>query len=435
MNTIRGRGVYVDDRLQRIADHYAIEQLLQAIGRARLVRRTGVKVVIFCARELPGISGRAETTLFNLQDFIIAGGLDKLKDQVKKREAREAQLRETIRQYVEEGMSDNKICKTLRIHHVQLREIKAEVLPSLDSEGMSQSSQLAIRDIIESCEPVTNEIKRLIHSGLTCTKDLCDRLNESHSQSPDATRQQLTRLVKVDELIRMRRGVYALPNASCDFLPDAAPTAPQTSIFPPLEFGIIPALNHLSAPVGSDFGQVSRLAADDVRREHDYQGDVACLEPFDIHRLMRAHPDQLAVNPFVPTAKALDAVVEYRGWRLSRLTFDILSDPENYEELLGPFMGRFYENRGRADPDAVKILFPLVLRTWEGKSWVESLLPKFDLRHSLVALFRDEHSADSSLGNIHSDWVFACLNEALIKHFLVPFVEHSAGIVPAAELG
>ena len=429
------RGVYVDDRLQRIADHYAIEQLLQAIGRARLVRRTGVKVVIFCARELPGISGRAETTLFNLQDFIIAGGLDKLKDQVKKREAREAQLRETIRQYVEEGMSDNKICKTLRIHHVQLREIKAEVLPSLDSEGMSQSSQLAISNIIESCEPVTNEIKRLIHSGLTCTKDLCDRLNESHSQSPDATRQQLTRLVKVDELIRMRRGVYALPNASCDFLPDAAPTAPQTSIFPPLEFGIIPALNHLSAPVGSDFGQVSRLAADDVRREHDYQGDVACLEPFDIHRLMRAHPDQLAVNPFVQTAKALDAVVEYRGWRLSRLTFDILSDPENYEELLGPFMGRFYENRGRADPDAVKILFPLVLRTWEGKSWVESLLPKFDLRHSLVALFRDEHSADSSLGNIHSDWVFACLNEALIKHFLVPFVEHSAGIVPAAELG
>ena len=115
---------------------------------------------------------------------------------------------------------------------------------------MSQSSQLAIRNIIESCEPVTSEIRRLIHSGLTCTKDLCDRLNESHSQSPDATRQRLARMVKAGELIRMRRGAYALPNASCDFLPDAAPTAPQTSTSPPLEFGIIPALTHLSAPHG-----------------------------------------------------------------------------------------------------------------------------------------------------------------------------------------
>ena len=47
----------------------------------------------------------------------------------------ESQLRETIKEYVEDGMSNNKICKTLRIHHVQLREIKAEVSPSLDSRG------------------------------------------------------------------------------------------------------------------------------------------------------------------------------------------------------------------------------------------------------------------------------------------------------------
>ena len=185
--------------------------------------------------------------------------------------------------------------------------------------------------------------------------------------------------------------------------------------------------------MGSDLSQINRLAADDIRREHDYQGDVACLDPSDIHRLMRAHHDQLGVPPFVPPAKALDAIVAYRGARLSRLTFDILFDPEKYEDLLGPFMNHFYGGRGRADPDAIKILFPLVLQTWEGKSWVESLLPKLGLHHSLVALFRDERSADSSLANIHSDWVFACLNEALIKHFLVPFVEHSVGIVPAAE--
>ena len=40
---LQEQGIYADERLQQVADHYAIEELTQAIGRARLVRRTGVK--------------------------------------------------------------------------------------------------------------------------------------------------------------------------------------------------------------------------------------------------------------------------------------------------------------------------------------------------------------------------------------------------------
>ena len=202
-------GLYTDARLQGMADQYATGEIIQAVGRARLVRREGITVVILTGRELPGISGRAETTLFNLEDLIIAEGLDYLKDRVHNREAQEGELREAIKRLLEEGASDNKICQTLGMHHVPLARIKAEM-------GMSQSSQPAIRVLIAGCEDVTNSIKALIASGITSGKDISERI----SQSPAATRQRLTRMVKSGELIRTGRGVYALPNARCDFLPD-----------------------------------------------------------------------------------------------------------------------------------------------------------------------------------------------------------------------
>ena len=202
-------GLYTDARLQGMADQYATGEIIQAVGRARLVRREGITVVILTGRELPGISGRAETTLFDLEDLIIAEGLDYLKDRVHNREAQEGELRETIKRLLEEGASDNKICQTLGMHHVPLARIKAEM-------GMSQSSQPAISTLIAGCEDVTNSIKALIASGITSGKDISERI----SQSPAATRQRLTRMVKSGELIRTGRGVYELPNARCDFLPD-----------------------------------------------------------------------------------------------------------------------------------------------------------------------------------------------------------------------
>ena len=76
---------YADARLQQIAEMHAINELIQAIGRARLVRRSGITVVIMTGRELLGISDRAENTLFDLEDLIIAEGLDYLKDRVHNR--------------------------------------------------------------------------------------------------------------------------------------------------------------------------------------------------------------------------------------------------------------------------------------------------------------------------------------------------------------
>ena len=416
------KGVYVDERLQRVADHYAIEQLTQAIGRARLVRRTGVKVVIMTGRELPGISGRNETTLFDLEDLIIADGLDKLSEIVRKREQSEAEQIAQIQKMIEDGASDNQIRNELGIHPRRLAAIR-ETFPApkpastQHSGGMSQVIPPAIRAPIVGGMDVTKQIQALIYSGLRGAKDIYDRLNESHSLSPAAIRQRLARMVRSGKLIRTERGVYALPNAGCDFLP-------------PLEAEneLIPRLTPAYLPLGLDISELFRRVTQDVWRGRDDEAAFAVLEPPDIPRLMRSHVDELGVPPFVPTAKALDAVVEYRGARLQRLAFDILYDPEKYEELVGPFIDRFVGNRGRADPSNGGIAFLLSLRTWEGESWGESLVPKVQLKHSLVSLFRRERSAESCLTDIHGNWNFACLNEALVKHPLVPFVEFGTGL-------
>ena len=160
-------------------------------------------------RELPGISGRAETTLFDLEDLIIAEGLDKLSEQVQRREAQDKELRETIKRLLESGTSLRKICQTLEIPWRELKQI-------VEEEGMSQSAAPTIRVPIVGAADVTNSIKALIASGITSGKDISEHI----SQSPAATRQRLTRMVKSGELIRTGRGVYALPNARCDFLPD-----------------------------------------------------------------------------------------------------------------------------------------------------------------------------------------------------------------------
>ena len=227
------KGIYVDERSQRVADHYAVEQLIQAIGRARLVRRKGVRVVIMTARELPGISGRNETTLFYLEDLIIAGGLDSLNDRVQKREAQDAELMDTIKQLIQAGTSDNKICQTLGIHHVRLKQIKTELLTLEPASALGKGekvtgSQPTIETLIAGCEDVTNcisvQIHSLIRSGLNQTTNIIHRLSESGSLTPSAIKQRLYRMAKSGEIIRTSRGVYALPDAGNDFLTETAQT-------------------------------------------------------------------------------------------------------------------------------------------------------------------------------------------------------------------
>lgn len=82
-------GMYRDSRLQQVWENAVVGELIQAIGRARLVRKART-VIIFTSHHIPGITDRSETKLFDEADWDIAGGIDGLDNAIAKREEFEA---------------------------------------------------------------------------------------------------------------------------------------------------------------------------------------------------------------------------------------------------------------------------------------------------------------------------------------------------------
>ena len=144
---LQDQGIYADERLQQVADHYAIEELTQAIGRARLVRRTGVKVVILCGRELPGISARSETMLFQPDDLTKAEILDNLASVISQREAEEKIVIKQVKTMAEEEKNDKAILEELNINRYRLEQIKQDLaekgeLPDPTAEKKEQAIEM-----------------------------------------------------------------------------------------------------------------------------------------------------------------------------------------------------------------------------------------------------------------------------------------------------
>lgn len=83
-------GNWVDARVEQVFDACVIAELVQAVGRARLVLYAK-RVVIVSALPLPGITERA--VLFDETDWEIAGGLANLASTVADRETAESELK------------------------------------------------------------------------------------------------------------------------------------------------------------------------------------------------------------------------------------------------------------------------------------------------------------------------------------------------------
>ncbi|MYI35258.1 MAG: hypothetical protein F4118_02370 [Acidimicrobiaceae bacterium] len=82
-------GHYIDTRLQACYDDGVIAELLQAIGRGRLVSRP-IIIVVWCSHNLPGITDRSQCFIFDEVDWEQADGdLEKLSFVVTEREAAE----------------------------------------------------------------------------------------------------------------------------------------------------------------------------------------------------------------------------------------------------------------------------------------------------------------------------------------------------------
>ncbi len=178
-------GTYKDPRLHSIYEEEAVYTLTEVIVQAELDRLTDRRIVLITGVPLPNITDRPETSIFDWEDFEIAGGLDKLPEAIAIRERfeqeRENLTAETSREEVQRilGCSErqaNRVLQRLRGGNIQRIPFREQIL-SLLTDGEKQTAEL------------TSAI-------------------DGH---PEAVQHELTRLVGTGEIVRVRRGVYALP--------------------------------------------------------------------------------------------------------------------------------------------------------------------------------------------------------------------------------
>ena len=176
---------YKDERVQRIYLQAVTDVITEIIGRAGLNRWTGKKVMLMSSLEIPSITDRPETLLFDWGDFEIAGGLDKLAETIATRERfeseRDSLTPETSRKEVERILG----CSSRQANRM-LQKLRGGNTPRVTFR---------------------QQILSLLVDAEKKTAELIDAIDGN----PEAIKHELTRLVNAGDIIRARRGVYTLP--------------------------------------------------------------------------------------------------------------------------------------------------------------------------------------------------------------------------------
>ena len=179
---------YKDERVQRIYTQTVAELITEIVGHARLNRSTGKKVVLMSSLEIPDITDRPETLLFDWEDFEVAGGLDKLAETIAIRQRFETErdnlTAESSRQEVERILA----CSSRQANRM-LKKLRG-------------GKPLRV--------PFCEQILALLADGEKKAADVIAAIDGN----PVAIHHELVRLTKLGEIVKVRWGVYALPETS-----------------------------------------------------------------------------------------------------------------------------------------------------------------------------------------------------------------------------
>ena len=178
-------GIYKDERIQHVYEQNAIGLLSQIIGRAGLNRLSNKTIVLLTSISLPNITDRPETSLFDWEDFEVAGGLDKLPETIATRERFE-----TERDNLTAESSREKVEQILGVSRSQANRILMK---------LRGGKPLRV--------PLRDQIFALLATGEKKTSELIDAI-EGH---PGSIKNELKRLVDTDAIVKIRRSMYALP--------------------------------------------------------------------------------------------------------------------------------------------------------------------------------------------------------------------------------
>ena len=176
---------YKDERVQRIYTQTVAELITEILGRAGFNRFGGKKVVLISSLEIPDITDRPETLLFDWEDFEVAGRLDKLPETIATRQRFEAErdqiTADTSRQEIERILG----CSTRQAYRT-LNKLRGGNIP-----------RVTFRE----------QILSLLADGEKKAADVVAAVDGNNT----SIYHELRRLVKIGEIQKVRRGVYALP--------------------------------------------------------------------------------------------------------------------------------------------------------------------------------------------------------------------------------
>ena len=177
---------YKDERVQSIYEQNVIGLLKGIIGRMGLNRWTDKKIVLVTSIELPDITDRPETLLFDWEDFEVAGGLDKLPEVIAMRQRFEME-RDNLTADSSRGEVERVLGCSARQANRVLQKIRGGNIP-----------RVLFRD----------QIYALLSTGERTTGELVASI-EGH---PTSVRNELKRLIDAGEVVKVRWGVYSLPS-------------------------------------------------------------------------------------------------------------------------------------------------------------------------------------------------------------------------------
>lgn len=178
---------YKDERVQSVYEVEVFRIFREIIELAQLNRLANKKVMLITGLRVPEITDRPETLLFDWEDFDVAGGLDKLPEVIATRQRFETErdnlTPESSRKEVEAVLG----CSPRQANRV-LQKLRGGKL-----------ARVSFRE----------QILALLADGEKKTPELVNAI-EGH---PKAINTELTRLVNTGEIVKVKRGVYTLPEA------------------------------------------------------------------------------------------------------------------------------------------------------------------------------------------------------------------------------
>ena len=175
---------YKDERVQRIYTQAVRSEITDTVGRVGLNRRGGKKVVLVNSLEIPDITDRPETLLFDWEDFEVAGSLDKLAETIGIREQFEAELANLTEASPRTEVERILGCSSRQANRM-LNKLRGGNIP-----------RVTFRE----------QILYLLANGEKKRAEIIEAI-DGH---PEAIHKELMRLTKNGEIQRVQRGVYAL---------------------------------------------------------------------------------------------------------------------------------------------------------------------------------------------------------------------------------